>query len=163
RKIEVRLQPARRGMKVLARRGYFAPTDEPAAAARTPHVGQVGIDRPLGAALIRPALREAVESYRHGDRDVVREPWPGERLRGVVLLVQRGHWALARRYPGLGLQRYPEDPRFLLARGSLLETQGAQGLEAASLADLVAATTSRRDVVAKRAAWSRGEMAQAEG
>jgi tetratricopeptide (TPR) repeat protein len=208
------------------------------------------MDRPLGAAPTRPALWGAVERYRRGDRDLVREPWPVERVhrdiadlrrqqrrsstcgeceerrtfetfpfeaaamllterdveernssagpeetpslpaplldaaRQILELIpdperrrrferpwilavalhlfQRGQWPLALRYMDLGLQRYPEDPRFLLARGSLLETQGTLGLRAASSADLVAAATSHRDVVSKRAAWSRGEMAQAE-
>ena len=249
RKIEARLQPARRGMKVMARRGYFAPKDE-LAAARAPQGGQGGIDRPLGAALTRPALWQAVERYRQGDRNVVRETWPGERLRGDIAdlrrrqrrsstcgecqerrsfetfpfeaaamllterdveernssagpeetpslpaplvdaarqilelipdperrrrferpwllavalhLFQRGQWPLALRYLDLGLQRYPEDPRFLLARGSLLETQGTLGLRVASSTDLAAATTSRRDMASKQAAWSRAEMTQAE-
>ena len=43
-------------------------------------------------------------------------PW----ILAVALhLFQRGQWPLALRYMDLGLQRYPEDPRFLLARGSL--------------------------------------------
>ena len=249
-KIEVRLQPARRGMKVTARRGYFAPKDKLAAAARAPRVGQGEMGGPPSAGPTRPALSEAVERYRQGNRDVVREPWSAERLRrdladlkrlqqksstcgeceerryfepfafeaaamllterdveernssagleetpslpaplldaarqilelipdperrrrferpwllAVALhLFQRGQWPLALRYMDLGLQRYPEDPRLLLARGSLLETQGARGLQAASSADLAAASTSPHDVVSKQAAWSRGEMAQAE-
>jgi tetratricopeptide (TPR) repeat protein len=53
-------------------------------------------------------------------------PW----LLAVALhLYQRGQWPLALRHMDLGLQRYPEDPLFLLARGSLLETQGAQDRE----------------------------------
>ena len=186
---------------------------------------------------LSPAFLEAVERYRRGDRGVVREAWPIERLRrdiadlkrlrhfesfpfeaaamlhtdrdveernsglrleevpplpapfldaarqildlipdperrrrferpwllAVALhLVQRGQWPLALRYMDLGLQRYPDDPRFLLARGSLLETQGAQDLQLVPPADLAAATQSRRDAAWKQTAEGRGQMVQAE-
>jgi tetratricopeptide (TPR) repeat protein len=183
-----------------------------------------------------PALLEAVERYRGGDPDVVREAWPVERLRqdiaelkrwprrasfpfeaGAMLytdrdveerdarsgpeevpsqpaplldaarqilelipdperrrrfdrpwllavalhLYRRGQWPLALRYMDLGLRRYPEDPRFLLARGSLLETQAAQDL-LVSLADLAAPTQSRREAAWNQAGASRDQLLQAE-
>ncbi len=184
-----------------------------------------------------PALLEAVERYRRGDPDVVREAWPVERLRqdlaelkrwprrasfpfeaaamlytdrdveernargdpeevlsepaplldaarqilemipdaerrrrfdrpwllAVALhLYQRGQWPLALRYLDLGLQRYPDDARFLLARGSLLETQAVQDLPLVSLAELAAPTQSRHEAAWQQAGASRDQLLQAE-
>jgi VWFA-related protein len=250
-KIEVRLEPSRRGMKVIARRGYFAPTAEQAAAAQTPRVGRDQMARPpVAEPPPRPALLASANRYRQGDRDSAREAWPEERLRREVAdlkrwqrrsstcgdceerrefeafpfeaaamllterdveerdatagfeetpslpaplldaarqilelvpdperrrrferpwllavalhLFQRGQWPLALRYSELGLQRYPDDPRLLLAHGSFLETQGTWGLRAASSASLPDAPQGRRDAIAKQAAASRAEMAEAE-
>src|SRR5207247_3381688 len=183
-----------------------------------------------------PVLLEAVERYRGGDPDVVREAWPVERLRqdiaelkrwprrasfpfeaaamlytdrdveernargdpeevpsepaplldaarqilelipdperrrrfdrpwllAVALhLYRRGQWPLALRYMDLGLQRYPEDPRLLLARGSLLETQAAQDLQLVALANLAAPTRTRSEAALQQGAI-RGELLQAE-
>ena len=183
-----------------------------------------------------PALLEAVERYRRGDPNVVREAWPAGRLRrdiaelkrwprrasfpfeaGAMLytdrdveernarfgpevvpsqpaplldaarqilelipdaerrrrfdrpwllavalhLYRRGQWPLALRYMDLGLQRYPEDPRFLLARGSLLETQAAQDLQLVALANLAAPTRTRSEAALQQGAI-RGELLQAE-
>ncbi len=87
-------------------------------------------------------------------------PW----LLAVALhLYRRGQWPLALHYMDLGLQRYPGDPRFLLARGSLLEAQAAQDVQLVSPADLAAPARSRRDAAARQTAASRGQMLQAEG
>jgi VWFA-related protein len=249
-RIEVRLEPPRRGMKVIARRGYFAPTAEQAAA-QTPREGRDEMARPpVAEPSPRPAMLASANRYRQGDRDPAREAWPVERLRrdltdlkrwqrrssacrecedrrefeafpfeaaamllterdveerdatagfeetpslpvplldaarqiielipdpdrrrrferpwllAVALhLFQRGQWPLAVRYVELGLQRYPDDPRLLLARGSFLETQGTWGLKAASSANPLDASEGRRDAVAKQAAASRAEVAEAE-
>ena len=184
-----------------------------------------------------PALLEAVERYRRGDPDLVREAWPAGRLRqdiaelkrwprrasfpfeaaamlytdrdveernargdpeevpsepaplldaarqilelipdperrrrfdrpwllAVALhLYRRGQWPLALRYMDLGLHHYPEDPRLLLARGSLLETQAAQDLQLLSLADLAAPTQSRHAAGWQRAGGIRDQLLQAE-
>jgi tetratricopeptide (TPR) repeat protein len=84
-------------------------------------------------------------------------------LLAVVLhLYQRGQWPMALRYLDLGLERYPEDPRFLLARGSILEAQGAQDLERVSTAEGAATTQSGREAAWRQVAASRGQMEQAE-
>jgi tetratricopeptide (TPR) repeat protein len=49
-------------------------------------------------------------------------PWS---LTVTLYLHLRGQWPLARQYVNWALRRYPEDPRLLLARGSLLESQAA--------------------------------------
>jgi tetratricopeptide (TPR) repeat protein len=87
-------------------------------------------------------------------------PW----LLAVALhLVRHGQWPSALRYMELGQERYPEDPLFPLARGSLLETQAAQDLQFVSLADLEPVGPSRREAVWRQASASRGQMIQAEG
>jgi VWFA-related protein len=253
-KIEVRLQPARRGTRVIARRGFFAPKDGLQAgvpsATEVPRVSRDEREAPPNEGPSWPVFLKAVERYRQGDRGVVRESWSAERLRtdiaelkrllrisstcgqcaerryfepfpfeaGAMLLTerdveernsrpgmeeapslpaplldaahqilelipdpdrrqrferpwllavalhlfQRGQWPQALRYMDLGLQRYPKDPRLLLARGSLLETQGGQELELASHADVGGPTQSHRDAAWKEAAASRALMAQAE-
>ncbi len=86
-------------------------------------------------------------------------PW----LLAVALhLYQRGQWPTALRYMDLGLERYPEDPRLWLARGSILEAQGAETLETVSTADRAAATQSRREAAWRQVAASREQMKQAE-
>src|SRR5207247_8376861 len=60
------------------------------------------------------------------------------------------------------LERYPEDPRFLLARGSILEAQGTKDLEIVSPAERAARTQSRREAAWQQVAASRGQMKEAE-
>jgi len=70
--------------------------------------------------------------------DLIPDPERRRRFEGPWLLAmalhlqQRGQWPLAMRHLDLGLTHYPEDPRLLLARGSLLEAQGARDLQVAS-------------------------------
>ena len=86
-------------------------------------------------------------------------PW----LLAVALhLHQRGQWPLALRHLELGLERYPDDPRLLLARGSLLEAQGVQDLQALLPADMSSGAQRRRDAAWRLTTVSRGEMLEAE-
>jgi tetratricopeptide (TPR) repeat protein len=87
------------------------------------------------------------------------QPW----LLAVALhLYQRGQWPLALRHLDLGLQRYPEDALFLLARGSLLEVQGAQDLQLVSPGDLRAPQASRRAAAERQASEGRDQLLRAE-
>jgi len=95
---------------------------------RTTDPGQEEV-APQSAPLLE-AARQVLELIQDPERRRSFErPW----LLAVALhLQQHGQWPLAMHHLELGLARYPEDPRFLLARGSLLEAQGARDLQVAS-------------------------------
>ena len=126
-------------------------------------------DRKAGAGdeevLPRPApLLEAAQKVLELIPDPERRrrferPW----LLAVALhLYQRGQWPLAAHYMDLGRERYPEEPRFLLARGSLLESQGTLNLQFSLPTDLAPGSPSRRDAVKAQAFAGRDQMVQAE-
>lgn len=114
---------------------------------------------PLPAPLLE-AARKILELIPDPERrQRFERPW----LLAVALhLYQCGQWPLALRHLDLGLHSYPEDSRFLLARGSLLEEQGVRGLQLVLPAELSAAAPGRRHTAWRLTAESRGEMLQAE-
>lgn len=79
----------------------------------------------------------------------------------VLHLHRRGQWLLAEEYVGEALRRYPDDPRLLLARGSLLETEATLDARA-DPAEAAPRMSTRARAAWKMAAAVRNRLADAE-